>query len=194
MNVLVVNCGSSSLKYQLLDMTTETELAKGLFEKIGDQDAIFTHKRPNADKLERVEPILNHKEALRILLDILVDAEFGVISSMDEIDAVGHRVSRSDRIAGLIDIVVHPRRIGIDNTEVDFGKRTSNRLEIHRRRRCVVIELGRHASQGVDGPHLVAVDSQLRAVSGGGVKNAVGPERQTLEFIFRHALYADVDD
>ena len=92
MNVLVVNCGSSSLKYQLLDMTTETELAKGLFEKIGDQDAMFTHKRPNADKLERVEPILNHKEALRILLDILVDAEFGVISSMDEIDAVGHRV------------------------------------------------------------------------------------------------------
>ena len=68
MNVLVVNCGSSSLKYQLLDMTNETELAKGLFEKIGDQDAIFTHKRPNADKLERVEPILNHKEALRILL------------------------------------------------------------------------------------------------------------------------------
>ena len=92
MNVLVVNCGSSSLKYQLLDMTTETELAKGLFEKIGDQDAIFTHKRPNADKLERVEPILNHKEALRILLDILVDAEYGVIKSMDEIDAVGHRV------------------------------------------------------------------------------------------------------
>ena len=92
MNVLVVNCGSSSLKYQLLDMTTETELAKGLFEKIGDQDAMFTHKRPNADKLERVEPILNHKEALRILLDILVDAEYGVIKSMDEIDAVGHRV------------------------------------------------------------------------------------------------------
>ena len=91
MNVLVVNCGSS-LKYQLLDMTNETELAKGLFEKIGDQDAIFTHKRPNADKLERVEPILNHKEALRILLDILVDPEFGVIKSMDEIDAVGHRV------------------------------------------------------------------------------------------------------
>ena len=92
MNVLVVNCGSSSLKYQLLDMTTETELAKGLFEKIGDQDAMFSHKRPNADKLERVEPILNHKEALKILLDILVDSEHGVISSMDEIDAVGHRV------------------------------------------------------------------------------------------------------
>lgn len=92
MNVLVVNCGSSSLKYQLLDMTNESVLAKGQFEKIGAKDAIFTHKRPNADKVERVESILNHKEALTILLNILVDDQYGVIKSMDEIDAVGHRV------------------------------------------------------------------------------------------------------
>ncbi len=92
MNVLVVNCGSSSLKYQLVDMDNEAVLAKGQFEKIGAEDAIFTHKRPNAEKLERVEPILDHKAALKILLDILVDAEYGVIKSMDEIDAVGHRV------------------------------------------------------------------------------------------------------
>ena len=92
MNVFVVNCGSSSLKYQLIDMDNEAVLAKGQFEKIGAEDAIFTHKRPDAEKLERVEPILDHKQALKILLDILVDAEFGVISSMDEIDAVGHRV------------------------------------------------------------------------------------------------------
>ena len=92
MNVLVVNCGSSSLKYQLIDMDNEAVLAKGQFEKIGAEDAIFTHKRPDAEKLERVEPILDHKQALKILLDILVDAEFGVISSMDEIDAVGNRV------------------------------------------------------------------------------------------------------
>lgn len=92
MNVLVVNCGSSSLKYQLIDMDNEAVLAKGQFEKIGAEDAIFTHKRPDAEKLERVEPILDHKQALNILLDILIDAEFGVISSMDEIDAVGHRV------------------------------------------------------------------------------------------------------
>lgn len=92
MNVLVVNCGSSSLKYQLIDMDNEAVLAKGQFEKIGEEDAIFTHKRPDAEKLERVEPILDHKQALKILLDILIDAEFGVISSMDEIDAVGHRV------------------------------------------------------------------------------------------------------
>lgn len=92
MNVLVVNCGSSSLKYQLIDMDNEAVLAKGQFEKIGAEDAIFTHKRPDAEKLERVEPILDHKQALKILLDILIDVEFGVISSMDEIDAVGHRV------------------------------------------------------------------------------------------------------
>lgn len=92
MNVLVVNCGSSSLKYQLVDMTNESVLAKGQFEKIGANDAIFTHKRPSGDKLEQVKPILDHKAALKILLDILVDKEYGVIASMDEIDAVGHRV------------------------------------------------------------------------------------------------------
>ena len=92
MNVLVVNCGSSSLKYQLIDMEHEVVLAKGQFEKIGSDDAIFTHRRPDADKLERIEPVADHKVALQVLLDILVDPEHGVISSMDEIDAVGHRV------------------------------------------------------------------------------------------------------
>ena len=92
MNVLVVNCGSSSLKYQLINMNGEQVLAKGQFERIGADDAIFTHKRPNADKLEQVKPIKNHKEALKILLDILVDKQYGVLNSMDEIDAVGHRV------------------------------------------------------------------------------------------------------
>lgn len=92
MNVLVVNCGSSSLKYQLIDMEHEVVLAKGQFEKIGSDDAIFTHRRPDADKLERIEPVADHKVALQVLLDILVDPEHGVIGSMDEIDAVGHRV------------------------------------------------------------------------------------------------------
>lgn len=92
MNVLVVNCGSSSLKYQLVDMKNESVLAKGQFEKIGAEDAIFTHKRPTGDKLEKIQPVLDHKAALKILLDILVDKEYGVIASMDEIDAVGHRV------------------------------------------------------------------------------------------------------
>lgn len=92
MNILVVNSGSSSLKYQLIDMKDESVLAKGLVERIGSEEAIFTHKRPVGEKLEKVQPILNHGVALQILLDILVDDEYGVIDSMDEIDAVGHRV------------------------------------------------------------------------------------------------------
>ena len=92
MKVLVVNCGSSSLKYQLIDMANEDVVAKGQFERIGSDSAIFTHKRPDAEKLERVEPIYNHKEALGILLGILVDPAYGVIKDMSEIDAVGHRV------------------------------------------------------------------------------------------------------
>lgn len=103
MNVLVVNCGSSSLKYQLIDMEKEFVMAKGQFEKIGSDDAIFTHRRPEADKLERVEPIANHKGALQILLDILVDPEHGVIQSMSEIDAVGHRVVHgAEKFAGSV--------------------------------------------------------------------------------------------
>ncbi len=92
MKVLVINCGSSSLKYQLIDMNGEIVLAKGLFERIGSDEAMFTHKRPEGEKYSVVEPIKNHGEALKRLLDILVDAEYGVIKSMDEIDAVGHRV------------------------------------------------------------------------------------------------------
>lgn len=92
MKVLVVNCGSSSLKYQLIDMNGEKALAKGLFERIGSEEAMFSHERPGAEKLKRVQSVLNHGVALNILLDILVDEEHGVIKSMDEIDAVGHRV------------------------------------------------------------------------------------------------------
>ena len=92
MNVLVVNCGSSSLKYQLINMADESVLAQGLFERIGSEEAIFTHKRPNADKYSVTKPMKDHKVALQILLDILVDAEYGVVKSMDEINAVGHRV------------------------------------------------------------------------------------------------------
>ena len=73
MNVLVVNCGSSSLKYQLIDMEHEVVLAKGQFEKIGSDDAIFTHRRPDADKLERIEPVADHKVCLLYTSDAADD-------------------------------------------------------------------------------------------------------------------------
>lgn len=91
MIVLVVNCGSSSLKYQLVNMDNEEVMAKGLVEKIGLTDSQLTHKW-NGQKKEIQQSIPNHQVAVKMVLDILTDAECGVIKSMDAIDAVGHRV------------------------------------------------------------------------------------------------------
>ncbi len=91
MNVLVINCGSSSLKYQLINMENETVAAKGLVERIGIEGSILTHKA-NDDKFVLEEPMKDHKSAIKHVLDALVDPNHGVIKSMDEISAVGHRV------------------------------------------------------------------------------------------------------
>ena len=91
MIVLVLNCGSSSLKYQLVNMDNEEVMAKGLVERIGMDDAVFTHKW-NGQKKEVTQSIPDHKVAVQLLLNALTDKECGVISSMDEINAVGHRV------------------------------------------------------------------------------------------------------
>ena len=91
MKVLVVNCGSSSLKYQLIDMDGEKLLAKGNFERIGEQEAFVTHK-VNGEKYVTKVPVMNHEEALKIVLEQLVHADYGVIKDLSEIDAVGHRV------------------------------------------------------------------------------------------------------
>ena len=94
MNVLVINAGSSSLKYQLLDPATGDLLAKGLCERIGI-DGKFTYK-PQVDgkqKLDAIDVAMpTHSEAIQAVLNALVDPENGVIASMSEIDAVGHRV------------------------------------------------------------------------------------------------------
>ena len=94
MNVLVINAGSSSLKYQLLDPATGDLLAKGLCERIG-LDGKFTYK-PQVDgkqKLDAIDVAMpTHSEAIQAVLNALVDPENGVIASMSEIDAVGHRV------------------------------------------------------------------------------------------------------
>ena len=91
MIVLFVNCGSSSLKYQLINMDNEEVMAKGLVEKIGLPDSQLTHKW-NGQKKEIKQSIPDHQVAVKLVLDILTDAECGVIKSMDAIDAVGHRV------------------------------------------------------------------------------------------------------
>ena len=94
MKILVINAGSSSLKYQLIDMDNESLLAKGLCERIGI-DGKFTYK-PLVDGKKKIDAVdvamPTHAEAIQAVLNALVDAENGVIKSMDEIDAVGHRV------------------------------------------------------------------------------------------------------
>ncbi|MDO5402946.1 MAG: acetate kinase [Eubacteriales bacterium] len=92
MNILVLNCGSSSLKYQLINMDDESVIAKGLVERIGIDGSILTHKPAGKDKFVVEQPMKDHNIAVKLVLDALVDAEHGVISSTDEIAAVGHRV------------------------------------------------------------------------------------------------------
>ena len=92
MKVLVINAGSSSLKYQLMDPETGDVSAKGLCERIG-QDGRLNHKALHKDvKVTKDIPMPTHKEAIEAVMAILVDPENGVIASVDEIDAVGHRV------------------------------------------------------------------------------------------------------
>lgn len=92
MKILVINCGSSSLKYQVIDMTDESVLAKGLVERIGIQGSILKHEKTGSDKFVVEEPMQNHKDAIGHVLNALTDAAHGVVKSMDEIGAVGHRV------------------------------------------------------------------------------------------------------
>lgn len=92
MNILVLNCGSSSLKYQLINMDDESVIAKGLVERIGIDGSILTHKPTGKDKYVVETPMKDHNIAVKLVLDALIDAEHGVIKSTDEIAAVGHRV------------------------------------------------------------------------------------------------------
>ena len=94
MKILVINSGSSSLKFELIDMTNEKTIAKGICERIGISDPIFTFKNLVKDVVikERPEPMSNHKEAINVVLNALQDKENGVIENVDEIDAIGHRM------------------------------------------------------------------------------------------------------
>ena len=91
MKVLVVNCGSSSLKYQLIDMENEEVLAKGYIEKIGLADSFLTHTA-KGEKYKIEKNIPNHEEGMKVVIEQLLNKDYGVIKDLKEIDAVGHRV------------------------------------------------------------------------------------------------------
>ena len=93
MKILVINAGSSSLKYQLIDMDNEQVMAKGLCERIGIEGSNLQHTNVAKDEKTKIEkPMKDHGDAIQMVIDALVDEKIGVIKSMDEIGAVGHRV------------------------------------------------------------------------------------------------------
>ena len=94
MKILVINSGSSSLKFELIDMTNEKTIAKGICERVGIADPIFTFKNLVKDIVikDRPEPMTDHKKAINVVLEALQDKENGVIENVDEIDAIGHRM------------------------------------------------------------------------------------------------------
>lgn len=92
MNILVINCGSSSLKFQLIDMTTEAVAAKGLCERIGIEGSRIVYTPAGGEKITIESPMPTHTEAIKLVLDCLTNAEYGVIESLAAINAVGHRV------------------------------------------------------------------------------------------------------
>ena len=92
MKILVINAGSSSLKYQLIDVESGDVIAKGLCERIGIENSKLTYNPAGKEPFELVQDMKDHTDAIKLVLDALVDKKHGVISDMSEIDAVGHRV------------------------------------------------------------------------------------------------------
>ena len=94
MKILVLNCGSSSIKYQLIDMANDADvMAKGLIERIGLDMGEFTHRAKEKEKYYTQVPIANHEEGINLMLKMLVDNQYGVIADIHEIGACGHRVA-----------------------------------------------------------------------------------------------------
>ncbi len=92
MKIIVLNCGSSSIKYQLFNMPQNEVLAKGLVDKIGLKGAAIKHERGDGKKLKVEGEILDHQSGIEYLLGILIDKEYGSLNNLEEIQAVGHRV------------------------------------------------------------------------------------------------------
>ena len=119
MKILVLNCGSSSVKYQLFDLDDqeETVLASGIVEEVGLGDASLTHRRPGHEKLMRTDlPLKDHKDAIELVLDVLRDPEHGVLRSAHEVEAVGHRVVHGgERFAASVRITAEVMKAVYDN-------------------------------------------------------------------------------
>ncbi|MFC1484920.1 acetate kinase [bacterium] len=103
MKILVLNCGSSSIKYKLISMTKEIVLAKGLIERIGTKHALIKQKNLEGREYKDVREILDHSKSIEVMIEILINSKYGSIKSIDEIDGVGHRVVHGgDKFSGSV--------------------------------------------------------------------------------------------
>ena len=104
MKILVLNCGSSSLKYQLIDMSNEEVLCVGLVERIGIEGSILTQKKDGVEgKYVKEQPMKNHQDAIKLVLDAVVDPQYGGVKDIKEVEAVGHRVVHGgEKFAGSV--------------------------------------------------------------------------------------------
>ena len=135
MIILVLNCGSSSLKYQVLDMHTENQyqlLAKGLVERIGLEAGILSHRADGKDKYEVETPIPNHTVGIKKVLDILVDSKLGVLKSLSEINAVGHRVAHGGELFKKRESLLKPIQDDIYNAVKDISESKNIQLILDR--------------------------------------------------------------
>ena len=98
MKILVLNCGSSSIKYKLFEMESKKVMAQGGVEKIGLPDSFLLEKLPNGEKVKIEKSMPEHTVGIKLILDVLVDAKIGVIKDLKEINAVGHRVVHGGEI------------------------------------------------------------------------------------------------
>ncbi|MCT4638903.1 MAG: acetate kinase [Bacteroidales bacterium] len=116
MNILVLNCGSSSIKYQLLNMGGEEHvlIAKGLVERIGLKDGILTHKPSEKDSFEKVDDIPDHTVGINLILEAITDSVHGVINDLSEISAVGHRVAHGGEFFTKSALVTEEVKSGIE--------------------------------------------------------------------------------
>jgi acetate kinase len=152
MRIFVVNCGSSSIKYQLFDMSNESVMAKGLLERVGGDRAKLTHKAGSRGREAQVSA-RDHAAGLGIILDVLVDAEAGVIKSVQEIDGVGHRVVHGgETVAG---------SSRIDRGVLEVIRGNCELAPLHNPPNLAGIEAAMHAMPGV--PQVAVFDTAFLA-------------------------------
>lgn len=139
MKILVLNCGSSSLKYQLINMETEEVLAQGKYERIGEDEAFITHK-VNGQKIEITHPAKTHEEAVDFTLQQLINPEYKVIDSLEEINAIGHRlVHGGEKIA---------QSVCIDDSVIEVLKDCTDLAPLHNPAGIIGIEACRKVMPG----------------------------------------------